>query len=109
MADVEELCDRVGFLVAGEMSVVDAPAALKARYGERRVRVEYEDDGGTPGAADFALDGLGRDGAFLELLNARPIRSLHSQEASLNRVFADVTGVQLTHEPVEPVGPGEGA
>lgn len=109
MADVEELCDRVGFLVAGEMSVVDAPEALKARYGERSVRVEYEDHGGTPGAADFPLDGLGRDEAFLELLNARPIRSLHSQEASLNRVFADVTGVQLTNEPIESGEPGRDA
>ena len=96
MADVDELCDRVGFLVAGRMSVVDAPQELKARYGRRRVRVEYVSDAGAPEITEFPLDGLGDNQAFRELLAARPIRSLHSQEASLNRVFVDVTGVQLT-------------
>ena len=96
MADVDELCDRVGFLVAGQMSVVDAPRQLMARYGRRSVQVEYEADTGGPEMAEFPLDGLGQDQRFLELLVSRPIRSLHSQEAHLSRVFADVTGVQLT-------------
>ena len=96
MADVDELCDSVGFLVAGEMSLVDGPQELKARYGHRSVRVEYEGDTGVPEIAEFPLDGLGHHQAFLELLDSRPIRSLHSQEANLNRVFTDVTGVQLT-------------
>jgi len=95
MADVEELCDRVGFLVEGEMSVVDAPSALKARYGRRTVNVEYVDDEGVRAASEFPLDGLGRDAAFHTLLETHEIASLHSQEASLNQVFADVTGVPL--------------
>jgi fluoroquinolone transport system ATP-binding protein len=95
MADVDELCDRVGFLVDGRMSVVDAPAELKARHGSRSVRVEYLGDSGLAEAAEFPLDGLARDPRFLELLESRPVRSLHSQEADLDRVFADVTGVEL--------------
>jgi len=96
MSDVDELCDRVGFLVAGTMRVVDAPQALKARYGRRSVRVEYALDDGTGAAAEFALEGLGRNSDFQRLLDERPIHSIHSQEANLNRVFADVTGVGLT-------------
>jgi fluoroquinolone transport system ATP-binding protein len=96
MADVEELCDRVGFLVAGEMSVVDAPRDLKARYGRRTLRVECSDGDGAEHAVEFPLDGLGRNEAFLHLLEEKTIRSLHSQEAGLNRVFAEVTGVRLT-------------
>ncbi len=95
MADVEELCDRVGFLVEGEMRVVDGPTALKTRYGRRTVRVEYVDDEGVGAASEFPLDGLGRDPAFRTLLERHEIVSVHSQEASLNRVFADVTGVPL--------------
>lgn len=95
MADVEDLCDRVAFLVAGCMEVVAVPAELKARFGHRTVRVEYSEGDGTVGSAEFPLDGLARDRAFLRLLETRPIRSLHSQEASLDRVFADVTGVRL--------------
>ena len=99
MTDVEELCDRVGFMVAGEMSVVDAPGALKARYGERTVRVAYRDDGDALTQADFPLDGLGADASFAELLRTRHIESLHSREASLDRVFADVTGAPLSGAP----------
>lgn len=95
MSDVEELCDHVGFLVEGEMRVVDTPQRLKARHGHRSVRVEYSEEDGTAGTADFPFDGLGRNEAFLHLLEERSIRSIHSQEASLNRVFAEVTGVRL--------------
>ena len=96
MADVEELCDRVGFLIGGEMRVVDATRELKARYGRRRVRVEHVDGSGLVSAAEFPLDGLGRSPAFLRLLDQAGIRSIHSQEASLNDVFRQVTGVGLT-------------
>lgn len=96
MSDVEELCDRVGFLVAGAMRVIDTPRALRARYGRETVRVDYSEEDGAPGTAEFPVDGLGRNRAFLHLLEERPIRSIHSQEAGLNRVFAEVTGVGLT-------------
>jgi len=95
MSDVEQLCDRVGFLVGGRMDTVDAPAALKARYGRRSVRVEYAGAGGAPAFDEFPLDGLGRNRTFLGLLDDARIRSLHSREASLNRVFVEVTGVGL--------------
>jgi fluoroquinolone transport system ATP-binding protein len=95
MSDVDELCDRVGFLVAGRMSVVDAPAELKAKHGSRSVLVEYVADTGAVESARFPLDGLGRREDFIRLLDAHPIRSLHSQEASLDHVFAAVTGVEL--------------
>lgn len=97
MADVEELCDRVGFLVDGAMKVVATPAALKARHGRRSVRVEYSRGlDGEEEVAEFPLDDLGKDQAFLLLLQESHIRSIHSQEASLNHVFVEVTGVSLT-------------
>lgn len=95
MTDVDDLCDRVGFLVAGQMGVVDSPRELKAQHGRRSVRVEYVGDAGTVETSEFPLDGLGRDARFIDLLNSRSIRTLHSQEANLDQVFADVTGVQL--------------
>jgi fluoroquinolone transport system ATP-binding protein len=60
------------------------------------VRLEYVAQGGGVDASEFTLDGLGRNPAFLQLLEERTILSIHSQEAGLNRVFADVTGVGLT-------------
>ncbi len=95
MHDVDELCDRVGFIMGGEMNSVAAPEELKAQYGKRRVRVEMSADIGALRAEEFDLEGLGKNEAFLDLLNSPELKTIHSMEASLDRVFADVTGVQL--------------
>ncbi len=97
MHDVDELCDRVGFIVQGRMNVNETPESLKARYGKRVVRVEYVRNG-ADGAAEFDFDGLGENQEFLGLLKSAEIRTIHSQEASLDRVFRDVTGVRLDAE-----------
>ncbi len=96
MQDVDELCDQVGFIVNGRMDVLDDPKALKTRYGKRSVRVEYLCSGQTAlSSREFPFDGLGENRDFLDLLGSADIRTIHSQEASLDRVFADVTGVRL--------------
>ena len=95
MFDVEELCERCGFMVGGEMKILDSVAALKARYGKRSVRMTY----GQPGlerSADFPLEKLGDNAEFLKLARAEDIRTLHSQEATLDHVFTQVTGVELS-------------
>ena len=94
MHDVDELCDRVSFMVAGELAALDMPDALKARFGRRVVRVSYggKDD---VRSEDFALDGLGTNVRFLEVIRTNEIRTVHSQEATLDQVFSDVTGVSL--------------
>lgn len=98
MADVDELCDRVGFIVDGRMSCLDAPETLKARYGKPSVRVEYENGSGQLDTREFVLACLGSDPAFLNLLRSARIRTIHSQEASLDRVFQQVTGKDLAAE-----------
>ena len=77
------------------MNSVAAPEELKAQYGKRRVRVEMSADIGALRAEEFDLEGLGKNEAFLDLLNSPELKTIHSMEASLDRVFADVTGVQL--------------
>ena len=100
MQDVEELCDRVGFILEGEMTTVDRVSALKERYGERRLEVEFEPSpGAEPQKQSFDLDGLAEDAAFQTLLRSARIRSMHSREASLTQVFAKLTGVDLDAEP----------
>lgn len=103
MLDVDELCDRVGFILAGEMRTIDAVDALKAQFGERRLEavVDAGDglrDGAETETLNFPLDGLAEDAAFQSMLRERRIRSLHSREASLNQVFERLTGVDLTAE-----------
>ncbi len=61
--DEAENCDRIAIIDAGELAVVDTPAALKARVGKDRVRIATTDDA----AALVALrERLGIDAALAE-------------------------------------------
>jgi fluoroquinolone transport system ATP-binding protein len=68
---------------------------MKLQYGERAVRVEYRRDNDTT-RADFPLDGLGDNAAFLRLLREHDVQTIHSREAELADIFIRVTGRQLT-------------
>jgi fluoroquinolone transport system ATP-binding protein len=90
----EELCDRVAFIVDGEIKVIDAPSTLKLRYGTPSVQVEYHLNSHTA-RAEFSLSGLGKNQAFLELLRKHEVQTIHTQEASLEEIFIRVTGRSL--------------
>ncbi len=97
MHDADELCDRISFIVDGEIMVTDTPKNLKLQYGKAKVRIEYADEGNPSKSCqhEFPLNGLGQDQAFMEILKSREIISIHSQEASLDEVFIKVTGRHL--------------
>lgn len=98
MTDVDELCERVGFMVAGEMKTLDDKEVLKARYGRREVVVEHGPEGALR-RSRFPLAGLASNAEFHAVLEQAEVRTLHSQEATLDRVFAAVTGTALSgHE-----------
>ena len=97
MHDADELCDRISFIVDGEIMVTDTPKKLKLEYGKSRVRIEYA-DGDKPSPSrqqEFPLKGLGQDQTFMDIMKSREIISIHSQEASLDEVFIQVTGRHL--------------
>jgi fluoroquinolone transport system ATP-binding protein len=87
----EELCDRVAFIVDGKIDLVDTPRELKLRYGQRRVLVEYGLNSHTE-RQEFALQDLGSNPAFLDLLSRQDVQTIHTQEASLEEIFIKVTG-----------------
>jgi fluoroquinolone transport system ATP-binding protein len=95
MSAADELCDRVAFIVDGCIVCVESPRALKLRYGDRAVRVEYGSSNGT-GYADFPLDGLADNTAFHGLLRAADVQTIHTREAGLADIFIRVTGRHLT-------------
>lgn len=95
MHDADELCDRVAFIVNGEIKLTDTPKNLKLQGGARKVRVEYLRDGKLV-TKNFALDGLGENEEFLTILKNESLQSIHSKEASLEDIFIKVTGTSLT-------------
>jgi fluoroquinolone transport system ATP-binding protein len=90
MAVAEELCDRVAFIVDGQIRLIDTPRALKLRHGQASVAVEYAAGAGTE-RARFPLAGLGDNHAFIDLLR-HGVQTIHSQEATLEEIFVRVTG-----------------
>jgi fluoroquinolone transport system ATP-binding protein len=96
MALADELCDRVAFIAAGRIDVIDAPTRLKRQHGKRSVVVDYLNGAAVPETQEFALDGLGSNREFRALLeSARRIESMHTQETTLEDIFINVTGQEL--------------
>jgi fluoroquinolone transport system ATP-binding protein len=94
MATAEELCDRVAFVVDGRIAALDNPTEHKISRSRRTVRVTYR-AGRELESKEFPLDGLADDDTFRALARDHHIEALHSQEASLEDVFIDVTGRRL--------------
>ncbi|HYJ84998.1 MAG TPA: ABC transporter ATP-binding protein [Pyrinomonadaceae bacterium] len=95
MHDADELCDRVAFIVNGEIKLTNTPKNLKLQGSARKVRVEYLRDGKLL-TKNFDLDGLGENEEFLTILKNESLQSIHSEEASLEDIFIKVTGTSLT-------------
>jgi fluoroquinolone transport system ATP-binding protein len=96
MTTADQLCDRVAFVVDGQIAALDTPEEHKVRRSQRTVRVSYR----TPAVEelqykDFPIDTLADDDTFAALVRSRQVQAMHSQEASLEDVFIDLTGRTL--------------
>lgn len=87
----DSLCDTVAFLADGQIAAADSPDALKLKYGKRRVRVTYEQEG-ADAIRTFNMDDRRELADFL--LKTTP-KKIHSQEATLEEIFLQVTGKEL--------------
>ena len=91
MYAADELCDEVAFLHDGRMIARDTPRNLKLQYGERAVRVEYEENDTVQEQLlfpDREEDRL----RLAELVQNARIQTMHSQEATLEQIFMQMTG-----------------
>jgi fluoroquinolone transport system ATP-binding protein len=87
----DELCDRVAFIVDGEIKLIDSPKALKLSYGEQLVEVEYGKNGDMVSETFSTV--LGEDKQRLQTVIAEnEIQSMHTKEATLEEIFIKVTG-----------------
>lgn len=90
-----DLCDRVAFIVDGEIKLIDTPDKLRLRYGRPQVQVTFQQNGQVEQAL-FDLAGLAENGRFQQLLRDELVQTMHTQEATLEDIFIEVTGRQLT-------------
>lgn len=94
----EDLCDRVAFIVDGQIKLIDSPRELKLRYGKQLADVEYVEKD-KPVSLSLNLT-LPEDREKLQkIISAFPIRRLHTREATLEQIFIQITGKELSqHE-----------
>jgi fluoroquinolone transport system ATP-binding protein len=90
----DELCNRVGFIVDGEIKLIDSPKNLKLQYGEKFVEVEYlrGKEIKKESLSFVAKDDIER---LKEILDHYEIQTMHTKEATLEEIFIKVTGREL--------------
>lgn len=96
MNDIDQLCDRVAFIVDGQIIEMDSPRNLKLKYGKRIMKVEYKDKGSLV-TKEFPMDHIGQNDEFIDILRTKEIETLHSGETTLEEIFIKVTGVGLNN------------
>ncbi len=87
MSFAEEICDRVAFVVEGEIKKIGTPLALKSEYGENRVCVIRDH-----GEQEFDLKGIDKNPLFLEALSQKDVKEIYTKQPSLEKIFTIVTG-----------------
>jgi fluoroquinolone transport system ATP-binding protein len=87
----DELCDRVAFIVDGEIKLINSPKKLKLEYGKQLVEVEYGKNGKI--VTETFSTVLAKDKKGLqEVIAKHDIQAMHTKEATLEEIFINVTG-----------------
>lgn len=87
----DQLCDRVSFIVNGQLIATDTPQNFKDNHGREAVKVELK-NGNTN---EFPLKDLGNNSTFLDYLKQDEVKRIHTLEATLEEVFISITGKSL--------------
>lgn len=91
----DELCNRVGFIVDGEIKLIDSPKNLKLQYGKKLVDVEYIQNGKLKKETFSTIKQDDKD-ALKKIIAKEEIQTMHTKEATLEEIFIKVTGRGLT-------------
>jgi fluoroquinolone transport system ATP-binding protein len=87
----DELCDRVAFIVDGEIKLIDSPHNLKLQYGDKLVEVEYIVNGEEQ-TKTLSLIEENDKKELNNIISNYEITTMHTKEATLEEIFIKVTG-----------------
>ena len=94
MSDIEQLCDRVAFIVDGKIVELASPRDLKIRYGKKAITVDYMKDGEKHQHV-IDMNQKTSKKELTDLILNYDIETIHSGETTLEDIFIQVTGVSL--------------
>ncbi|HOJ78340.1 MAG TPA: ABC transporter ATP-binding protein [Bacillota bacterium] len=85
MEEVDELCNRIGFINHGRLIALAEPYVLKEKYGEKTLKVVYQD---SSSIKEEVLSPTPEHFQYLQTLyQKKRVLSVHSQEATLGDIF----------------------
>lgn len=96
MHEADKLCDHVAFINGGKIVALDTPHNLKQRYGKRLLRVQVEGSDGQMETREVILDEPATPDVVQALFREERVVTVHSEEASLEDIFIELTGRGLT-------------
>ncbi|MDY0341708.1 MAG: ABC transporter ATP-binding protein [Coriobacteriia bacterium] len=91
MFEADELSDRVAFINEGQVVAIDTAENLKLKYGTRSVKVRLR-DGATVREEVLPLDGGASSARLAELAASPDLLTIHTEEATLEHIFIQLTG-----------------
>lgn len=92
----DQLSDRVGFIIDGELKLVDTPRNLKLRYGEKLVQVDHREGEQLHSEMLSLIDEQDRH-RLNTIIQTGRIETMHTREATLEEIFIKVTGRELVY------------
>lgn len=95
MMEADKLCDRVAFINQGRIVALDKPHNLKQAYGKRRLRAEVVGSDGGLELRELTLDNAETPGQVSDLFEKEKVVTVHSEEATLEDIFIQITGREL--------------
>ena len=90
MFEADQLSDRVAFINDGEIAALDTAENLKLRYGTRSVKLRLRDGDGVREEV-LPLDHAS-SARLADLAGSPDLLTIHTEEASLETVFIQLTG-----------------
>lgn len=94
MNDADELCDRVGFIVDGNLILTESPRELKIRHGKKIVKIEYVKNNELV-SQEYDMLHLADNKEFVDILRSENVQTIHSKEATLDDIFIKATGRKI--------------
>ncbi|RPF29144.1 ABC transporter ATP-binding protein [Georgenia muralis] len=92
MVEADELSDRVAFINAGRVLVLDTPERLKLAHGERSVRVRSLGSDGAVAEHLVLLDAADTAERIGAAVRAGEVLTVHTEEATLEDIFVLYAG-----------------
>ncbi len=97
MEEADQLCQHVAFIVNGQIVANDTPRALKLSHGQRSMSVILANTtslNALQNEVTLSMDNPTDQAQLAHLMAQGQVRTIHSQEATLEEVFIEIAGVR---------------